>query len=74
MNKLTHIKLENFTAFVALTVDFSPGINIIVGENGTGKTHLLKNLYAACAITVGEDVDKGFGLKLRNVFNPFQGQ
>jgi energy-coupling factor transporter ATP-binding protein EcfA2 len=74
MNKLTHIKLENFTAFAALNVDFSPGVNIIVGENGTGKTHLLKILYAACAITVGEDVDKGFGLKLRNVFNPFQGR
>ncbi|HOL65602.1 MAG TPA: hypothetical protein PLB97_09770 [Accumulibacter sp.] len=27
-----------------------------MGANGTGKTHLLKVLYAACAVTVGEDI------------------
>jgi Recombinational DNA repair ATPase (RecF pathway) len=25
---------------------FSPGLNVIIGKNGTGKTHLLKVLYA----------------------------
>ncbi|ANY70542.1 hypothetical protein BBD42_03685 [Paenibacillus sp. BIHB 4019] len=29
-------------------MDFSPGINVFIGENGTGKTHLLKLLYAFC--------------------------
>ena len=24
------------------------GINVIIGENGTGKTHLMKALYSAC--------------------------
>ena len=74
MSKITHVRLENFTAFALLDQEFSPCINVFIGENGTGKTHLLKVLYAACAITVGEDVDKGFGLKLRNVFNPYQGR
>jgi predicted ATP-dependent endonuclease of OLD family len=27
--------------------EFSSGINVFIGENGTGKTHLLKVLYAA---------------------------
>lgn len=41
------LHLVNFTAFKDLTMEFSPGINAIIGENATGKTHVLKVLYAA---------------------------
>lgn len=74
MSKLTHIKLENFTSFSVLDQEFSPGVNVIIGANGTGKTHLLKVLYAACAVTLGEDKERGFAFKLRNVFTPFEGR
>jgi ABC-type ATPase involved in cell division len=74
MSKITGIKLENFTSFAAFNQPFSMGVNVIIGANGTGKTHLLKILYAACAVTVGEDREKGFPLKLRNVFNPYEGR
>jgi ABC-type ATPase involved in cell division len=74
MSNITHIKLDNFTSFVGLDQSFSSGVNIIIGANGTGKTHLLKVLYAACAVTVGEDKEKGFALKLRNVFHPYEGR
>lgn len=74
MSKITHVKVSNFTSFLNLDLAFTSGINIVIGENGTGKTHLLKMLYAACAITTGEDKEKGFALKLRNVFNPFEGR
>jgi ABC-type ATPase involved in cell division len=74
MSKLTHIKLENFTAFANLDQAFSEGVNVIIGANGTGKTHLLKVLYAACAVTAGEDADTGFALKLRHVFSPYEGR
>lgn len=47
------IKLENYTVFVNQQIEFSPGINVLIGENGTGKTHLLKALYSAC-----QSVDK----------------
>jgi len=40
------LKLENFTVFEELEMAFSPGINVFIGENGTGKTHLLKVLYS----------------------------
>ena len=43
---IKRLHLENFTAFDELTMDFSPGINLIIGVNGTGKTHILKVLYA----------------------------
>lgn len=73
MSQITHLRLDNFTSFAAFDQPFSSGVNILIGANGTGKTHLLKTLYAACAVTVGEDRDKGFALKLRNVFNPHEG-
>lgn len=41
------LRLENFTAFREAEFEFVPGINVIIGENGTGKTHVLKVLYAA---------------------------
>src|SRR5579884_3912556 len=72
MNKINHVKLENFTAFAKLELALSPGVNVIIGANGTGKTHLLKVLYAATAITTGEDREKGFARKLLGVFNPYQ--
>ena len=39
---IKHLELKNFTAFRSLSIEFSPGINIIIGANNTGKTHLLK--------------------------------
>ena len=45
---LTRVELENFTAFRSLKLDLCPGINVLVGANGTGKTHLMRVCYAAC--------------------------
>ncbi len=42
------LKLENYTVFENQQIEFDPGINIFIGENGTGKTHILKVLYSAC--------------------------
>ncbi|MCE7982061.1 MAG: hypothetical protein DYG89_12770 [Caldilinea sp. CFX5] len=43
---ITHFELSNFTAFEQAQFEFSPGINVLIGENSTGKTHVLKSLYA----------------------------
>ena len=40
------LRLKNFTAFSAAEFEFVPGVNVFVGENGTGKTHVMKALYA----------------------------
>lgn len=74
MSKITHLEASNFTSFSHFNQIFSSGINIIIGENSAGKTHLLKMLYAACAITVGEDKEKSYAHKLRNVFSPYEGR
>ncbi len=64
---LEKIKFEKFTAFENLVVRFSPGMNIFVGDNGTGKTHVLKAAYAACDISKNKG---GFSEKINNVFFP----
>ena len=43
---ITRVKLENFTCFESLDLEPTPGINVLVGANGTGKTHLMKVCYA----------------------------
>jgi AAA15 family ATPase/GTPase len=43
---ITNLKLDNFTCFNGLNLDFCQGINVFIGKNGTGKTHILKLLYA----------------------------
>ena len=46
---LEKLELKNFTVFNNLSINFSPKINVIIGENGTGKSHLLKAAYGLCA-------------------------
>ena len=43
------LSLKNFTVFSDCEIDFPPGVNVIIGGNGTGKTHLLKSLYCLLA-------------------------
>lgn len=45
---ITQIKLSHFTVFEDTEIRFGDGINIFIGENGTGKTHIMKVLYSAC--------------------------
>jgi predicted ATPase len=64
---LTRVKLEQFTAFESLDLALSPGINVFVGANGTGKTHLMKVCYAACDVS---KTKASFAEKLVSVFLP----
>jgi predicted ATPase len=47
--KIEGIQLRNFTCFADLDVEFSEGINVLIGENGLGKTHLLKAIFSSAA-------------------------
>jgi hypothetical protein len=42
---LKTLTLKNFTAFADAEFEFCPGLNVVVGQNGTGKTKLLKAAY-----------------------------
>jgi len=44
---LTEIQLRNFRCFESLRVDFGPGYNFFIGQNGQGKTSILE---AVCVL------------------------
>ena len=69
---LTKIELEHFTAFSNLALKLSPGVNVLVGANGTGKTHLMKVCYAACDVSKTQ-APFAFAEKLVRVFLPSGG-
>lgn len=66
---ITRFKASNFTVFTDLNVGFSSGINIIVGQNGTGKTHLMKAVYSASCL-IDKKIDTPFDRKINGVFTP----
>jgi DNA replication and repair protein RecF len=39
------LELVNFRSYDSLKLDFLPGINVLYGENGTGKTNILEAIY-----------------------------
>jgi energy-coupling factor transporter ATP-binding protein EcfA2 len=72
---ITNLQLKNFTAFTELAIDFSPGINIVIGENGTGKTQLLKALLALNGPEArGELADESLARKLCRLYQPLSGK
>ena len=66
---LTRIKIENFTVFEDITIPFSKDLNILGGENGMGKTHVMKLAYAACQ---SRKHDVSFSQKTTMLFRPDQ--
>jgi AAA15 family ATPase/GTPase len=43
---INRVEIKNFLVFTGkFSADFCPGVNVIIGANGTGKTTLIKYLY-----------------------------
>lgn len=51
---LKSLRIRDFTVFTEADLEFAEGLNVIVGANGTGKTHLLKLPYAVMAMSAEE--------------------
>ncbi|MDY0301373.1 MAG: AAA family ATPase [Trichlorobacter sp.] len=47
---LKKMAIKNLTVFSDADLEFSKNLNVIVGENGTGKTHLLKMAYSVISV------------------------
>ncbi len=78
---LKKLTVEDFTVFRFADIKFASNLNVVVGENGLGKTHLLKILYSV--LNVSYDLGKkhpglptkaalqgALAEKLINVFRP----
>ena len=72
-NLIDAVRFRNFTAFESLDFNASPGINVLIGENATGKTHLMKAAYAACDASTSQRRFY-FTEKLTKVFLPSGGR
>lgn len=66
---ISHISAKRFGVFTSLDLNFVPGINVFLGANATGKSQLLKLLYA---LHTSFETDNLAGLdgKLLRVFRP----
>ena len=67
---ITKLYLKNFTVFDRLNIEFSKGINVFIGDNGTGKTHIMKLLYSACQAAQAKTTAIDFSQKIVRVFRP----
>ena len=45
--RLNNLQLHNFRNYERLSLDFEPGVNLIVGNNAQGKTNLLEAIFYA---------------------------
>ncbi|MBR4195440.1 MAG: AAA family ATPase [Synergistaceae bacterium] len=51
--QINKIRLVNFRGMEDLTVEFSPGVNVIIGDNGAGKSSLLSGICVALGGLLG---------------------
>lgn len=72
------IRIKNIMAFgtkkigdkeLPFELAFCPGINVIIGENGTGKTSLLKMIYGATQVPTNDE-ERGKTLQFTRFFSP----
>jgi energy-coupling factor transporter ATP-binding protein EcfA2 len=81
MDKVTRLSIENFTVFKKAEFAFEPGVNTLIGANGTGKSHVLKLLYTLSeaqrrlatgktGLTSKPVLDDVLGKMLKEVFQP----
>ncbi len=62
---LKSLDIKNLTVFAEASLEFSPQLNVIVGENAVGKLHLLKMPYAILATSAEERRKPGAGSPTR---------
>lgn len=67
---IKNIKIENFTVFKKTEINFGSSINVFIGENGTGKTHLLKLMNSLLRSSESriDDLNKYFRTKEKDSF------
>ena len=65
---LESASIRKFGLFTDETLEFSRGINVFIGRNGCGKSHLLKLLYTLVK-ECGESPDNGSVLETRKLEN-----
>jgi energy-coupling factor transporter ATP-binding protein EcfA2 len=63
--KLKRLELNRFTAFEEASFDFESGVNVLIGENGSGKSHVLKLIYSLHESIRRHETGEGTGATVR---------
>lgn len=66
--RVTRMTLDHFTVFEHAVIQASPGLNVLVGRNSTGKSHALKAMYALLRAPLVPSESGSFEGKLGAVF------
>jgi len=72
INMLKSLEIKKFTVFANASIEFSKGLNVIIGDNATGKSHLLKLGYSVMyPLSEHLNIQSGtLANKLYGVFKP----
>ncbi|MBF0120187.1 MAG: AAA family ATPase [Desulfobacterales bacterium] len=65
---INKLNVQNFTVFEEIEIELCKNINIFIGENGTGKTHLLKLIYGVIDIYNSKNRHDGKSIYLWQYF------
>ncbi len=65
--KVQMLLLKQFTVFEEASFHFSRGINLLIGANGTGKSHMMKIIYTLLKVAESKP-ESDIPSKLRGVF------
>lgn len=73
---ITNLRVDSFGPLHRVDVELSPGLNVITGDNGTGKSQLLKIMYSAVSVISHDSgltktaLNMAVANKLMGVFRP----
>lgn len=83
-NPITSITVRNFGPFETADIKLSPGLNVILGDNSTGKSQLMKLLYAGSQAlkesardstpVAKRELEHKLSSKLVGTFRPLEGK
>lgn len=65
---LKQVRLKNYKSIIDAEIDFKPGLNIIIGNNGSGKTNFLNYTYDVLSLEWDNksELDAKFTIKNEN--------
>ena len=76
VHPIAKLRAQSFGPFEEIQVNLAPGLNVIVGDNATGKSQLLKLLYSGTSVLTHADsltkseISGAMAGKLMGVFRP----
>lgn len=53
---LEKIHMQNYKAIEDLNITFKPGVNLLIGDNGAGKTSVLEGIAVALVVILCQGI------------------